>query len=104
MKRVAQALQSILHRDRSITYPALLRELGVLSDADLAAWKAGRVPCLERVIRMNLTKLSRVQTAVRRLAREMRLVRVPGFRGRRYSKTGHPFIEEEYASLYRPTP
>ena len=104
MARVERAVEALLGRDGHLTYPALLRELGVLTKKDLEAWRAGRVPYLERVIRTNLTRLSRIQTAVRRMARARnwkRTVTGPK-RGRRYSKTGHPFVEEEYAAYYRP--
>jgi hypothetical protein len=60
------------------------------------------VPCLEKVASANLTKLARIQTAVRRFARahglKRRIIRAP--RGRRYSKSGHPFVEEEYGAVY----
>lgn len=104
MARVERAVEALLMRDGHLTYPALLCQLGVLTKKDLEAWRAGRVPYLERVIRTNLTRLSRIQTAVRRIARARKWKRtVTGpKRGRRYSKTGHPFVEEEYAAYYRP--
>lgn len=50
----------------------------------------------------NLTTLARIQTAVRRFARahglQRRSVRAP--RGRRYSKSGRPFVEDEYGAVY----
>lgn len=104
MARVERAVAALLERDGHLTYPALLCELGVLTRKDLEDWRAGRVPYLERVIRTNLTRLSRIQTAVRRIAHTRNLKRtITGpKRGRRYSKTGHPFVEEEYAAYYRP--
>jgi hypothetical protein len=104
MGRVERAAAVVLGREGHLTYPALLCELGVLARPDLEAWRAGRVPYLEQVIRTNLTKLARIQTAVRRMAHARGLKRtITGpKRGRRYSKTGHPFVEEEYAAYYRP--
>ena len=104
MARVERAVAAVLQREGHLTYPALLCELGVLTKKDLDAWRAGRVPYLEKVISTNLTRLARIQTAVRRLARARNLKRtVTGpKRGRRYSKTGHPFVEEEYAAYSRP--
>jgi hypothetical protein len=100
--RVYRAALALLARDGRLTYPALLRDLGFLSAQHLEAWRGGRVPSLEQVIRANLTKLARIQTAVRRLARAHGLKRrvVPAPRGRRYSKSGHPFVEEEYGAVY----
>ena len=58
---------------------------------------------MEKVVRANLSKLARIQTAVRRLARARNLERLVARapRRRRYSKTGHPFVEEEYGATYR---
>lgn len=99
---VERAALALLGRDGRITYPTLLLELGILSAQDLDAWRCGRVPFLERVTRANLTKLARIQTAVRRLARAHGLTRriVQAPRGRHYSKSGHPFVEEEYHAVY----
>ncbi len=104
MARVERAVATVLQRDGHLTYPALLCELGVLTKNDFEAWRAGRVPYLEKVIRTNLTRLGRIQTAVRRIATARNWKRTvtgpkPGWR---YSKTGHPFVEEEYAAYYRP--
>jgi hypothetical protein len=100
--RVERAALALLARDGRLTYPTLLRELGILSAPHLEAWRGGRVPFLEKVTRANLTKLARIQTAVRRLARahglQRRIVHAP--RGRRYSKSGHPAVEEEYGAVY----
>ncbi len=104
MARVERAVAALLERDGHVTYPAFLCELGVLTRKDLENWRAGRVPYLEKVVRTNLTRLARIQTAVRRLARAKnwkRTITGPK-RGRRYSKSGHPFVEEEYAAYYRP--
>ena len=103
MKKVARAMNVVLYRDGALTYPRLLREMGALSEKDLKAWRRGTVPYLERVVNMNLTKLSRVQTAVRRIARASGLVgRLDVASPRRpYSKTRHPFVEREYGMVYR---
>lgn len=106
--RVERAVPDVLTRDGRLTWPALFRELGILSERDLAAWRAGRVDYLERVVRSNLTRLARFQTAVRREARRRGLVRriapPPKVRGRvlRYSKSGNLFVEEEYRAVYAP--
>lgn len=106
MKRVAAAMDAVLAREPSMTWPKLLVELDCLAPKDLDAWRRGRVPYLERVIRMNLSKLSRVQTAVQRIARERGLVRRLDAASpkRPYSKTRNPFVEAEYGMVYqRPT-
>jgi len=102
MERVNRAVSALLAREGRVDYPLLLREMGVLTPANLAEWRKGRVQCLERVVSANLTKLARIQAAMRQIARDrrldMKLVRAP--RGRRYSKAGNPFIEEEYGAIY----
>lgn len=100
--RVERAAGKALANRGMITYPDLFIEMGILDQRDLNQWYKGRVPFLEKVIRSNLTKLARIQTAVRRYAQEhglKRSLKGPG-RGRRYSKTGHPFTEEEYHACY----
>lgn len=57
--RVERAVAAVLRREGHLTYPALLCDLGVLTKQDLEAWRAGRVPYLEKVTRTNLTRLSR---------------------------------------------
>ena len=64
--RVERAAGKVLARDGMITYPELFIEMGILDKRDLEQWYKGRVPFLEKVIRSNLTKLARLQTAVRR--------------------------------------
>ena len=101
--KVERTALYLLGQEGKITYPALLRAFGVLDPKDFEAWRAGRVPCLEKVIRTNLTRLSRIQKALRHFARRQGLSRqaVPAPRGRRYCKTRNPFIEEEYGAVYR---
>jgi hypothetical protein len=100
--RVERAAGKVLARDSMITYPELFIEMGILDRRDLEQWYKGRVPYLERVIQSNLTKLARIQTAIRMYGREHGLKRSlrGAKRGRRYSKTGCPFVEEEYHACY----
>jgi len=106
MRRVAGAMDAVLSRDGVLTYPKLLIEMGVLTVKDLEAWRRGKVPYLERVIQMNLTKLSRIQTSVRRIARERGLPRRLDAASpkRPYSKTRNPVVEAEYGMVYRQPP
>lgn len=80
----------------------LLIEMALLSRVDLEAFRKGQVTYLERVVRTNLTRLARIQTGLRRFARTNGLQRVEGKRPRRgrYSKSGLPFVEAEYAAVY----
>lgn len=102
-QQVKTAMASVLARDGVLTYPTLLIELGYMLPRDQEAWRSGQVPYLEQVVRANLTKLARIQTAVRRQARAQGLVRLVQRQpnGRRYSKNNHPFVETEYNAVYR---
>ena len=101
-KRVESAINAVMHRNQNLTYPELFIELGILSEKDFSAWKAGQVPFLEKVVQSNLTKLARIMTAVRRFAREKQLERISGPKPRKpYSKTATNFLEEEYRVVYR---
>jgi hypothetical protein len=106
MKRVASAMDAVLSRDGSLSYPNLLVELGCLTSKDLDAWRRGRLPYLERAVHMNLTKLGRVQTAVRRIARDRGLIRRLDAASPKhpYSKTRNPVVEAEYGMVYRLPP
>ena len=99
-------MAAVLSRDGSLTYPKLLVEMGILRVKDLEGWRRGKVPYLERVVHMNLTKLSRVQTAVRRIARERGPIgRLDAASPRHpYSKTRNPIVEAEYNMVYRLRP
>lgn len=100
-KRVRSAAGAVMRRNSCLTYPELFIAMGILSPKHYADWKSGRVPFLERVVQSNLTKLARIITAVRRLARELNLQRRIGPRPKqRYSKTGVPSLEEEYRAIY----
>ncbi|MBK6940852.1 MAG: hypothetical protein IPH13_11725 [Planctomycetes bacterium] len=103
--RVVRCADVVLKRDGFVTYPTLFREMGLLAPGDLDAWRKGRIVNLERVVCTNLTKLARIQTAVRRWAknRDLTRARVGAPKGRRYSKSGQPWVESEYATLYRAT-
>lgn len=57
---VEQAIAAILAGGKVVAPIDVIVRLGWLSAADLENWRFGRIPCLERVIRCNLTRLSRL--------------------------------------------
>jgi hypothetical protein len=84
-----------------LTYPELFIEMDILTEKNYQDWRKGRVPFLEGVITCNLTKLARIMTDVRGLARELGQDRIVGGKQKcRYSKSGNPHLEEEYRSTY----
>jgi hypothetical protein len=58
--RVERAVAAILAGGKVVAPVDVLVRMELLSAADLEAWRFGRVPYLERVIRCNLSKLSRL--------------------------------------------
>lgn len=57
--QVERAVAAILASSKVVAPVDVIVQLGWLSTADLENWRFGRVPYLERVIRCNLTRLSR---------------------------------------------
>ncbi len=100
-ERVRKAAASVMQKNGRLTYPELFIEMDILTEKNYLDWRKGRLPFLEGVIICNLTKLARIMTAVRSLARELGLDRVIGGKQKcRYSKSGNPHLEEEYRSTY----
>jgi hypothetical protein len=83
--------------------------MGKLTKEDYERWRFRQVPYLERVIRMNLSKISEVLRAVRDNSRKgelkpSRTVYVSWGKGKRqplrFSKSGQRVIEELYSTHY----
>lgn len=83
----------------------LMLGLNWLTMDKLNAWKKGQVPYLERVIRVNLTKISRTMKEFKawavhsKLKPSQTLYKHKSCR-LRFSKTGHPYIETAYSTHY----
>ena len=94
----------------------VLMDTGLLTKQDYEAWRNGRIDCLERVCRANLSKLSLIMREMRGYARENGLK--PSFtvykrqgtgkknaaakktEALRFSKSGAPDIERWYATHF----
>jgi len=57
--QIERAVTAILAHGKVVAPVDVIVKLGWLTPADLEDWRFGRVPYLERVIRCNLTRLSR---------------------------------------------
>jgi len=104
--RIERAVAAILQRGKVVAPVDVLVEMGLLAPEHLNDWRRGKVPYLERVIRCNLAKLSRVLRILRFHVHDLRLVPLmtvymrwgKGPRLRlRFTKTGDPKLEEAYA-------
>ncbi len=81
----------------------VLMDIGVLERKNYEAWRAGRIPYLEKVCTMNLNKLSNVLHQMRVFGRQAGLK--PSYtayrhkgKALRFSKFGRPEVEQAYAT------
>jgi hypothetical protein len=104
--RIERAVAAILARGKVVAPVDVLVEMGLLTPEHLDDWRRGKVPYLERVIRCNLSKLSRLLRILRfhvhdlnlapSMTAYMRWGKGPRLR-LRFTKTGDPKLEEAYA-------
>jgi hypothetical protein len=104
--RIVCAVASILARGKVVAPVDVLIAMKLLEPARLEDWRFGRVPYLEKVIRGNLTMLSRLLRILRFHAHDLNLVPsttvymrwAKGPKQRiRFSKTGDGKVEEAYS-------
>ncbi|MFH1573146.1 MAG: hypothetical protein ABIG68_04140 [Acidobacteriota bacterium] len=104
--RIERAVAAILQHGKVVAPVDVLIAMDLLAPAHLDDWRRGKVPYLERVVRGNLTKLSRLLRILRFHAHDLRLVpsltaymrwgKGPKLR-LRFTNTGDPKLEEAYA-------
>ena len=104
--RIERAVATILERGKVVAPVDVLVEMGLLAPEHLDDWRLGKVPYLERVIRCNFAKLSRLLRILRFHVHDLNLVpsmtvymrwgKGPTWR-LRFTKTGDPKLEEAYA-------
>lgn len=110
--RIVAAAERVLARHSYIAPVDLFVELGLLQPADVLAWRNGRVPCLERVVRCNLSHASKILRILRLHAHDLDMkpsitlytqwgARRPRPR-LRFSKSGELAIEEAYSRHFLP--
>jgi hypothetical protein len=104
-----RASSELLREKGFISFVDVLIHMGKLTKEDHESWRMRRIPYLERAIRLNLSQLSHL----------LRVLRQNGVKGRlqprktayvswgkgprqplRFSKSGHPGIEEAYATHF----
>ena len=107
--RIRRIVAEILQDGRVVAPVDVLVRMDLLAPAHLDDWLNGRVPYLEKVIRSNLTKLSRLLRVLRFHVHDLNLVpsafhymRRGGGSNRRlrFTKTGDPKLEEAYSRHY----
>lgn len=107
--RIERAVTAILRSGKVVAPVDVLVGMGLLAPEKLEAWHQGEVPCLERVIHCNLTRLSRLLRILRFHAHDLNLVPSvaaylrsgKGPKQRlRFTKSGDLKLEEAYARHY----
>jgi hypothetical protein len=108
-QRVVRAAEAALAHHEYVSSIDVFTGMGLLTPANVAAWRKGRVDFLERVIQGNLKKISLSMATFRRWARGKDLRPsetgyVRRTRGAavdlRFSKSGNPGIEKAYRTHY----
>jgi hypothetical protein len=107
--RIERAVAAILANGKVVAPVDVLLRMDLLEPAQLEDWRCGRVPYLERVIRGNLTRLSRLLRILRFHVHDLKLVPSvtayvrwgKGPKQRlRFTKTGDPRLELAYATHF----
>jgi hypothetical protein len=109
IKKMNEVSSEALREKGYISFIDILLGMGKLTKDDYEAWRFRRVPYLERVVSLNLSKLNFMlrtmhQSAKRSGLRPFKTVYVSwGKRPRRplsFSKSGDPNIEEAYSTHF----
>lgn len=103
-RRVVRAAEAALAERKFVTAIDVFVGVGWLTAQSVEDWRRGRVPCLERVVQANLSKLSTAMQAFRRWAQRRGLnpsetvytTYTRPRRGLRFSVSGKPEIERAY--------
>jgi hypothetical protein len=104
--KIVRAVEPLLARGNVVAPVDVLVEMGLLDGARLEDWRFGRVPYLEKVIKCNLTRLSRLLRILRFHAHDLKLAPSITVYKRwgsgpkqllRFTKTGDKKLEEAYS-------
>jgi hypothetical protein len=104
-----QATTELLREKGFVSFVDVLIRMGKLTREDHDDWRMRRTPYLERAIHLNLSQLSHLlrtlrQNAVKGKLKPSKTVYVSWGKGckqrLRFSKSGHPRIEEAYATHF----
>ena len=104
-----RASSELLRQKGFISFVEVLIQMGKLTREDHDAWRMKRIPYLERAIRLNLSPLSHLlrtlrQNAVKGRLKPSKTAYMSWGKGPKrplqFSKSGHPRIEEAYATHF----
>jgi len=108
-KKTQKICNELIHEKGYISVVDVLMRLEYLSQSDYENWRFGRIDFLERVCKVNLTKLSRISRFIRKHANNLNLK--PSWTSYRkygkgvkiqlrFSKSGNENVEKNYATHY----
>ncbi len=109
LRELGRVTAALLHEKGSIAPVEVFFRLGSLTQADDERWRRGQIPVLERVIQINLTRITCIMQALRRhsLQGHLRpsLTVSTSWESRprrhlRFSVSGQAQIEAAYATHY----
>lgn len=107
--RLSTVTSELLHEKGYISFVDVFMKLGYLDAKDYESWRRKRVPCLERVITVNLSKINFIMRTVRQNSLKGKLT--PSRTAYkswgkgtkillRFSKSGEEPIEQTYATHF----
>lgn len=108
-KRVIQIAEETLYRQKYVSPIDIFLGLGWLQPIHVQEWRKGKIPYLEKVIQVNLGKISFTMKCFGKWAKTKQLkpsetiylIRSSGPKRKAlFSKSGNPFIEKSYATHY----
>ncbi len=109
IKQTGLAASKLLREKGYISVVEVLMEMGKLSKADYENWRFQRVPYLEKVITVNLSKVNLILKTIQKNAQSSGLKASKtvytswGKRPRqvlRFSKSGSPYLEQTYSTHF----
>jgi hypothetical protein len=107
--RVVKAVAELLADGKPVSSPEVFAKMGMLSEDHLKAWRGGKVPYLERVIKGGLGKTNRVVRIISLYAHDLNLPPAPPHsagsikhKGQplRFCKTGERRVEDAFKRVY----
>lgn len=112
--RIVRAVAALLAQGDVVAPIDVFVRMELLAKPDVEAWRFGRVPYLEKVIRCNLSQASRILRILRMHVHDLNMPPSPTAYVRwgkgprpplRFTKTGDPKLEEAYARHFlKPLP
>ena len=107
-KRAIQSAEAALFRQHYVSAIDVLVGMKLLRPEHVQDWRKGKIPYLEKVIQVNLHKISHAMKCFRRWAVQKNLkpsetvyqARRVSKRDLQFSKTNHPLIEKAYRTHY----